>query len=107
MNLVLCNNRLIEMCLVLTVQLMAERHTPAGGSTFYVAPKGEYQHSLLRYQGGARLLAQILCYGQQTARCIIPAMRQGHFIAMSVVALALVARIWFASVCFYCSCILF
>jgi Domain of unknown function (DUF4477) len=72
---------------------MIEQHSL--GNIIHVSPKSTYEFALVKFQGAARLLAQILCYCQHSVCATIPRMHQGHFINISVISVSLISRIWY------------
>ena len=62
----------------------------------YVPPKPKFQFALVRLQGTARLLAQILCYCQRFGSFVIQKIHFGHFVNINVISMSFAARIWYA-----------
>jgi len=88
-------SKFVNLKITNIVENLQEQHTaPKLHSSSYVPPKSQFEYTLVRLQGAAKLLAKTLCYCQQSGRLIIPKMHQGHFISKCVISMSLSSRIW-------------
>lgn len=60
----------------------------------HVAPRPVYEHLLIRTQGGARLLAQTLCYCHAFGLVVLQKVQQSHFINVNIISMGFAARFW-------------
>ena len=92
-----CLKKLSDMQLNGITTHMIEQHSL--GNTIHVSPKSTYEFFLIKFQGAARLLAQILCYCQYSVSRTIERMHQGHHVNISVISVSLISRIWYTISC--------
>lgn len=73
-----------------------EQHTSSSTSSkiMFVAPKPKYEYILVRIQGVARLMAQILCLCQHCGSMIVKKLQLGHFVNICIIQMSFVSRLW-------------
>lgn len=89
-------NKFLAVDIAASLRAIHEQHSLISSAErfVFVPPKPKLEFVLVRLQGTARLLAQVLCYCQRFASFTIQKIHFGHFMNISVICMSFAARLW-------------